>query len=613
MTDFAKRAPAFGATSERLARNRAVAGLLAFVFVLALLIFVVETLSQLGVPQPILTWMITTFALAAPAVAAISARTVSLTEFAVANRQVTTAESTMAGAAGLFGAVFAIGIAAAFFGSEPQMSALALGLCGGCLVGGVLVAPYLRRSASQSPGDFLAARFGSRTVSAFAGIVVIVALLPMLVAELSLAGMVGGWTLGIGKTGAIATAAILMLLPPVFGGMRGVTVAAVLQFLLVLAAMAFTSIWMSQSATGHALPIAGYIAAAASLDAIGATSEAVLAKVSNWDVAGLGLCVTLGIAVFPALLVRSSAARSAQSSRSSIAWMLLFVALLSVAIASMAAVARWTVEESPGRSRSIAELVSQPWIVSWVARGEALVTLCGEPASEAGSACAAGPLKPGDLSIDPDIALLAAPEIAGLPPLFAMLTAAGCLVAATAAGSLLLFGLGRALGHDLYFRALAPRTPLTRRLLTQRLALVAAAGLTGYVAAAPPSDYFRLMLISLSLAASGLFPVLLLGVWWRRANFFGALAGMLAGFAIAAYLAAAEVYDPRLLTWLEPAGLMELAKSLGAEKAPLIAVPVGLMITVLISLVTPAPRAPQRAFANALLAPRDMAATDDAE
>ena len=316
--------------------------------------------------------------------------------------------------------------------------------------------------------------------------------------------------------------------------------------------------------------------------------------------------MTLGIAAFPTLLIRSTAARSAQSSRSSLAWALLLLALLSVAAASIAASARWTVEASPGQSSSIAELVSQPWIVNWVARDEAFVKLCGEPASEAGNACAAGRLKPGDLSIDPDIALLAAPEITGLPPLVAMLTAAACLVAAAGGGSLLLFGIARSFGHDLYARAIAPRSPMSRRLLTQRLALLLAAGFAAYVANHPPADYLRLALTSLSLAASGLFPALLVGIWWRGANRFGAIAGMSAGFAIAACIAAAELYEPRLLIWLEPTGLFDLATSLGAEKAALVAVPVGLLITVLVSLATPPPRPAERAFADALLVPRDM-------
>lgn len=612
MADFAKSAPPLKAVAERLAQARAIVGLVAFIVLFGVLIFVVETLLLLGVPESILLAVIMAFALAVPALASISTRTVSLTEFAVAGRSLGPAENAMAASAGLFGAVFAVGLAAAFFRSEAEMAALALGLAGGLLVGGVLFAPYLRRAASESTGDFLAARFGGRGVSAAAGIVVIAALLPMLVAELSLSGMIANWTLGVRGSSFIVAAVILMLIPPLLGGMRGVTVAGALQFVLLLAALAFASIGVSETATGHALPLAGYVTAAASLDTIYDGGARELSSASAWSFAGLGLCVTLGVAVFPTILMRAIAARSTQSARSSIARTLLVVAIFALASVAMAAVAKWTVEQSPIRSGSIAELVAQPWIVDWVARGTALVTLCGAPASEAGITCV-GSLKPGDIAIAPDIALLAAPEIAGLPPVFAILTAAACLTAAIAAGSLLLLGTARALGHDLLFQAMAPRMPASRRLLTQRLALIAVAMLAADIAAKPSADYLKLALVALSVAASGLFPAMLVAIWWRRANGFGAIAGMLAGFAIAAYLAAAEIFDRRLFTWLEPAGLLDLARNLGAERAALIAIPAGLIVAGLVSLATPAPAAGQRAFARALLASRDMPAEDDTE
>lgn len=613
MVDLTRPAPSLRSTAERLVQARAVVGLAAFLFVLAILLFVVETLLLLGVPQSILVWMVAAFALAVPPLAAISTRTVSLTEFAVCGRRLGLAEDASAAAVGLFGSVFAVGLAAAFFRSGAEASALALGLCGGFLVSAVLFAPYLRRAASQGPGDFLAARFGGRGVSALAGVIVIAALFPMLVAELSVVGMIGNWTLGLGKSAFITIATILMVVAPLLGGMRGVTTAGVVQFVLMLAALAFASIWMSQTATGYALPLAGYVAAAGKLQPFAEAGLAGLSPASARSLAGLGLCVTLGIAVLPALLMRAGAVRSTQAARSSLARTVLAVALFALACVSTAAIAKWTVEESPTRSASIADLLAQPWIVDWVGRGAALVTLCHAPASEAGIACGTGPLKPGDLAISPDIALVAAPDIAGLPSLIGILLAAGCLTAGIAAGSLLLFGIGRALGHDLLFRALGPHMPPSRRLLLQRSMIVLAAVIAARIAANPPADYLHLALTSLSFAASGLFPALLLAIWWRRANRSGALAGMLAGLAVAAYLAAAELYDPRFFRWLEPVGLAEFGKYLGTQKAALAGVPAGLVIAVLASLVTARPNAAQRAFAAALLTPRDMPPSDDTE
>src|SRR5262249_40598394 len=153
--------------------------------------------------------------------------------------------------------------------------------------------PYLRRSAAQSLGDFFAARFGGKAVPALSGVVAVATLVPMLVAELSIAGMVGDWTLKIGAPASIAIAAILMLVPPLLGGMPGLTVAGMLQFVLMLTALAFTAIWVSVSTTGHLLPLAGYVAAAANLDEIKAAGYGLLSQTPSWSLAGMGLCVTL--------------------------------------------------------------------------------------------------------------------------------------------------------------------------------------------------------------------------------------------------------------------------------------------------------------------------------
>ena len=147
-----------------VAQARSIAGLTAFVALLAILAFVVETLSQLGVPAKTLVWLVAGFALAVPAGIAIAVRTISPGEFSLAGRNVTLGVNAVTSAIAIFGGVFAMAIAAAFFRSEGQMAALALGLCGGLMVGGILIAPYVRRSGSVTPGDFLAARFGSRLV-----------------------------------------------------------------------------------------------------------------------------------------------------------------------------------------------------------------------------------------------------------------------------------------------------------------------------------------------------------------------------------------------------------------------------------------------------------------
>jgi cation/acetate symporter len=317
------------------------------------------------------------------------------------------------------------------------------------------------------------------------------------------------------------------------------------------------------------------------------------------------------------LLTRSATARSSTSARSSIAWMLLVVAIFCGCAATMAALAKFALDATARQTIAPVSLFDAvPWISQWANKGAGLVTICGQPARDAitaVAACAEKPFVPGDLAIDPDIAMLAAPDITGLPQLASMLLAAGCLVSTLAAASLVLFTIGASIGHDLYFRGLEPRAPVSRRLLAQRLWLLLAAGLAIYVAAKPPADYLQLALWSLSLAASGLFPALAVAIWWKRANRWGALSGMIAGFALAAYLIVAKAWFPQLGVYLEQAGLADVVRALGSNWMVLAAVAIGFVVAILVSLVTPRPTGAQRAFAEALARPIDFPVEDERE
>jgi cation/acetate symporter len=607
MTELARRLPFMISDSAPAAQARSVAWLTAFVALLAILAFVVETLSQLGVPAKILVWLVAGFALAVPAGIAIAVRTISPGEFALAGRNVALGVNAAVSAIAAFGGVFSIAIAAAFFRGEGQMSALALGLCGGLVVGGILLAPYFRRSGSQTVGDFLAARFGSRLVSALAGLIVAVALFPMLVAQLTIAATIAGWTLGIGRQAALVTAALLMLLPPLLGGMRGVTATALVQFVLALVAFVVVGIWISAEVTGWSLPIVGYASALTPVPSIEATANA---SAAIWNDAGVMLSIALGVACFPALLIRSATARSSASARLSIAWALLLVAVFAICAATLAAVAKLALDATARQAGSAASLVdAAPWIAEWANKDAGLVTLCGQSAADpvaALAACGTKVLASGDLAVSPDIVMLAAPAIAGLPQLATMLLAAGCLVAALAAASLVLFTIGAALGHDLYFRSVEPRATMSRRLLAQRLSLLIATGLAAYVAAAPPADYLQLALWSLALAASGLFPAMVLAVWWKRANRWGAIAGMISGFAVTACVIATNAFYPQLFGYLEQAKVADFVRGVGSKGIVAAAVPAGFVVAILISLVTRRPGPAQRQFAEALARPRDF-------
>jgi cation/acetate symporter len=608
MAELSVRATTPTRVADRLSRARTTLAFASFAALFALLIFVVETLSLVGVPDTVLLGLMTMFALFVPVLATFPTVTVSLPRFAVAQHQVTILQNAVAMCSGLFGSVFLVGIASTFYRSELEMAALVLGSGSGLLMSGVLFAPFLRRAGCSTGADFLGARFGSSLVSATAGAIAMLALAPMLVAEISVAVMIGNWTLGLPKSAIAVLSAALMAIPALLGGMRAITLAATMQFLLLFFALVAVSVWLSWSVAGHALPFEGYLAAARALQ----EAEILNASASpeTWRAAALGAGVAAGMAVFPTLLMRAAAARSSTSARSSLARCLFVFAWLCLSSATIGAIAKWSVFEAPAKVGSVAELVSQGWIVDWVVRDDSLVELCGEPASEAGANCPSGPLPRGALSIDPDIALVAAPGIAGLPPLTSLLLAVACLVASVAAGALTLFGIARSLGQDVLSRPGPVRTSPSLSLLIQRGVIVASAIIAVPLALSAPADYLRVAVASLTIAASGTFPALLLGIWWPRATGTGAVCGMIAGFAIAAFQAVGTLRDPSLFDTLEPLRIADYARMIGLEGAGLIAIAAGVVITIAVSLLTKKPDDSRMAFTDALRMPRDLNLSD---
>ncbi len=143
-----------------------------------------------------------------------------------------------------------------------------------------------------------------------------------------------------------------------------------------------------------------------------------------------------------------------------------------------------------------------------------------------------GLLTHGALAIDNDVIVLSTPEIAGMPYVIAGLVAAGGLAAALSTADGLLLAIANALSHDIYYKMVDTKAPTSRRLVVARILLVVVAICAAYVASTRPSDILAMVSWAFSLAAAGLFPALVLGVWWKRANKWGAITGMIAGFGI---------------------------------------------------------------------------------
>jgi cation/acetate symporter len=290
----------------------------------------------------------------------------------------------------------------------------------------------------------------------------------------------------------------------------------------------------------------------------------------------LVLCLMLGTAGLPHILVRSYAAPSVSEARESVAWAMLFIAALYVTAPALAVLVKYEVfNVLVGASFD-----SLPhWISAWAKVDPSLLSVSDVNRD--------GVLQLGEISIDADIIVLATPEIAGLPYVVSAMVAAGGLAAALSTADGLLLTIANALSHDTYYRMVQPGAGMSRRVTISKVLLLVAALTAAYVAAQKPANIVFMVSAAFSIAAAAFFPALVLGVFWRRANHWGATSGMLAGLAVTLYYL--TVTHPGARAWLRLQGPVELWWGIQPVSAGIFGVAAGFVVMYLVSLATPAP------------------------
>jgi cation/acetate symporter len=204
-----------------------------------------------------------------------------------------------------------------------------------------------------------------------------------------------------------------------------------------------------------------------------------------------------------------------------------------------------------------------------------------------------GILQWAELNINTDVIVLATPEIAGLPYVIAGLVAAGGLAAALSTADGLLLAIANALSHDIYYKMVDPKADSKRRLIVARVLLVCVAVAAAWLASTKPSDILSMVAWAFSIAASGLFAPLVLGVWWKRATSAGAICGMIAGFGVCMYYLVGTQYGG-MQPWF---GVRNIS-------AGLFGIPAAFVVTWVVSLLTPAPSKDMQDFVDSIRVPR---------
>jgi cation/acetate symporter len=306
----------------------------------------------------------------------------------------------------------------------------------------------------------------------------------------------------------------------------------------------------------------------------------------------LMLCLMMGTAGLPHVLTRYYTTTSASEARRSVAWSLLFITLLYLAAPALAVLVKFEV---------LQHVVGLPidalpaWIHRWARLDPALVSVSDVNGD--------GILQLGELFIGGDIVVLAAPEIGGLPYWVTCLVAAGGLAAALSTADGLLLTIANALSHDIYYKLLQPRASVATRVVASKVLVMAVALLAALTAALKSTDILQFVAAAFSLAAAAFFPALVLGIFWRRANGTGAVAGMLTGLGVTAWYMATNV--PLLRGWFGVTRPLADCQWWGIDPiaSGVFGVPAAVLATVGFSLLTAPPTAAQRAMVDGMRFP----------
>ncbi len=293
------------------------------------------------------------------------------------------------------------------------------------------------------------------------------------------------------------------------------------------------------------------------------------------------LCLMVGTAALPHILMRFYTTPSVREARNSVTWSLFFIFLLYFTAPALAVLVKFVMYNDIVGS-SFATLPA--WVANWAAVDATLLSITDVNKD--------GIVQLAEITIGQDIVVLATPEIAGLPYVVSGMVAAGGLAAALSTADGLLLTMANALSHDVYYKTIDPNAPVSRRVMLSKTMLLIVAVLAALVAQQAPADILFLVAAAFSLAAAGFFPALVLGIFWKRTTGIAASVGMVVGTSITFY------YMTLTQPWLREV-FYGIARSVPTTpdlwwdiqpiSAGLFGMPVGFAVIIILSLLTPAP------------------------
>ena len=489
---------------------------------------------------------------------AIWARAGSTKEFYVAGGGVHPVVNGMATGADWMSAASFISMAGMIAMGGYAASAYLMGWTGGFVLLALLLAPYLRKFGKFTVPDFIGDRFYSKSARLIAVVCLILACTTYVIGQMTGAGVAFSRFLEVDKNTGLIIAAIVVLFYAVLGGMKGITYTQVAQYVVLMIAYIVPAIFISLNITGNPIPALGMF---------GNDVESGMTMLNKLDalVTDLGfaaytadvpdklnmflltLSLMIGTAGLPHVIIRFFTVNKVSDARSSAGWTLVFIALLYTTAPAVGSMARMNLVETVypnGTTSAPIDYEARPeWMKNWEATGllkfedknaDGKIDYYNDKSKDEAFVAAAETkgLKGNELDVNNDIMVLANPEIANLPGWVIGLIAAGGIAAALSTAAGLLLAISSAISHDLIKMVIKPDISDKGELNAARIAMVVSIAVATWLGMNPPGFAAQTVALAFGIAGSSLFPALMMGIFSKRINNKGAVAGMLAGLIV---------------------------------------------------------------------------------
>lgn len=502
----------------------------------------------------LLTWLFVGGTFAIYFGIAIWAKATTTSEFYAAGRGIHPVANGMATAADWMSAASFISMAGliAFMGYDASL--FLMGWTGGYVLLALLLAPYLRKFGKFTVPEFIGDRFYSQTARIVAVVCLIIMSVTYVIGQMKGVGVAFSRFLEVPYDIGLFIGMAIVFVYAVLGGMKGITYTQIAQYVVLIFAYTIPAIFISLALTGHVLPQIGLFSNVDSgvplLSKLNNTisdlgfPDYTSQKTSTLNLVLYTLSLMIGTAGLPHVIIRFFTVPRVRDARLSAGWALVFIAILYTTAPAVGAMARLnlvdTIQTGPvGAPQSNLAYDARPqWFKDWEKTGllkwedknqDGIIQYYNDKSPTFQTKAEGFGWKGNEMTVDRDIMVLANPQIAGLPNWVIALVAAGGLAAALSTAAGLLLAISSSISHDLLKGVISKGISERGELLAARIAMTGAILVAGYLGLNPPGFAAEVVALAFGLAASSIFPAIMLGIFDKRANDKGAIAGMLVG------------------------------------------------------------------------------------